>query len=312
MPPGVDAHGNAADSAAMATSAALDAGASADRAAASATQAAGAISRMSPEGSAWNVASLTEALANTRVHKPPDCLKLPTFKGTYAESPFVPSFLRRATAYMSYHNLIESQTQLAALYSCFPMGTASALWFEKAVPAMSNFEDFRVQFAERFHLNVADRTKYLSKLNKFAQRPQDSVISYYSSLTELYDNLGQVGLTFHPDEIKMKFIDNLRPELCATVMTQESISPLALEKALTIAMNHERLLPKRAAPTTNGNARPALNAAGTGNGGNQNAGGKKKAFACNFCKQPGHIFADCPKVAAKKAAGTWEDRARPQ
>ena len=86
-------------------------------------------------------------------------------------------------------------------------GTASALWFEKAHPAMNSFEDFRVQFAERFHLNVADRTKYLRRLNKIAQdSPQDSMISNYSSVTELYDNLGQVGLTFHPDEIR-KFID---------------------------------------------------------------------------------------------------------
>ena len=38
------------------------------------------------------------------------------------------------------------------------------------------------------------------------------------------------------------------------------------------------VLPKRAAPANNGNARPALNAAGAGNGGNQNASGKQKAI----------------------------------
>ena len=229
------------------------------------------------------------------MHKPPDCLKLSTFQGTYEESATVPSFLRRTAAYMTYHKLTEPATQLAALYSCFPMGTASALWFEKAVSTMTNFADFRAQFVERFHLEIADRTKYLGKLETFHQRSGDSVISYYSGLTEMYDNLAQLDMIFHPDQVKMKFIAGLRPDLRAVVLTQESIYPLSQQTALTIAMNHERNLPRVARPI------PTLNALGVDDEGDADGP------PCGYCKQTGHVFDDCPRVLAKNAAGTWID-----
>ena len=82
---------------------------------------------------------------------------------------------------------------------------------------MSDFDDFQVKFAERFHLEVADRTKYVGQLEQFHQRSADRVITYYSQLIEIYDNLEQLDMVFHPDQIKLKFITGLRPELRAAV-----------------------------------------------------------------------------------------------
>ena len=209
------------------------------------------------------------------------------------------------SAYFVYHKLTETATQLAALYACFPFGSAAALWFENSVNSMANIDDFEAQFRTRFHLHIADRTKYLHKLESFHQRSNDSVISFYSLMTETYDNLQQLDMTFHEDQIKMKFITGLRPELRAVVLTQESIEPLTIQKALTIAMNHERNLPRGAAPRA-----PGLAAAGgpaVQGPPNPSVPANSK---CNYCKQHGHYFASCPKVAAKKAAGTWQDRQR--
>jgi hypothetical protein len=258
-----DAPENVQMQAAMSNAAAVHSGATASRA---------------PVGSDWNVDSLTAAFANARVHKVPECFKLPTFKGSYEESKHVPSFIKRVDAYFTYHKIGDSTSQLAALYSCFPIGTPAALWFEDTVTSMYSFEDFQVQFRERFHLQTADRAQYITKLESFHQRSTDNVISYYTGLTEIFNILSQLGVTFLPLQMKHKFISGLRPHLRAVVLTQESISELTLQKALTIAMNYEcNMPPVRAAP--------ALQASGVGDNANQ----ADAAVQCGYCKRTGHV-----------------------
>ena len=60
-----------------------------EQATASAAAVSGATSGL-PVDPAWNVSTLTQALANAHVHKPPECFKLSIFEGTYEESAKVP------------------------------------------------------------------------------------------------------------------------------------------------------------------------------------------------------------------------------
>ena len=244
-----------------------------------------------PNGPDLSAAHGTDASAFT---KRKEMFKLPTFDGEYKDLKDVKVFCQRVRHYMEIHG-VTGRKAVLCLYACFRPNTPAGVWFAKVVNTFDNLAEFETAFRARFKLSKAEVTRVTTELQDYRQLPTESVSAYYTKLTSMYDDLELLDITHNEQQRFAKFLSGLDPMVrtqCATAM--EAIPDCTLEKLLSVAMNVE-------ASMRDGRGRPgrpsgpALNAMQVQN-------------RCNYCKQTGHVWDDCPKIAKKKENGTWVER----
>lgn len=255
-------------------------------------------------------ASVAAAFAAQAQNQPPrvlkEAFKLPTFHGNQQDSRHVTTFLARVDAYFSSQNVTDDSVKLASLFGCFPYSSPAGIWYTVERSKYATFQAFVDAFKVRFALNRADAFTLKQRLRTFRQRESDSVPAFYSSLQTLFVQLGSLGETVSDSDQIHCFVAGLLPQLREVVSTKHvADASLTLSQLVTIAVQHEALLPRRRKQDDG----PALRAA---NVDKERKYAIKKRNYCHFCKTAGHVWDDCEKIKARKAAGNWEDRPRPQ
>jgi hypothetical protein len=244
------------------------------------------------------------------IHLPANTIKLPIFKGTMpdprshdknsevsASPALVTSTLQRMDAFFdSYaHSFPTEQLKLSALISCFPPGSPAAAWYESddGMQSFASYADFKVAFESHFGPTEIDKQRYDEQLKTFSQKETESVVAYYTRFKQLCAELKAVGKPVQLHWQKTPFVLGLKDKLKREVSrTFGRNSSLSLEQLYSEAEMEESLLKPVNRPIVRGIK------------GNQRQPRRK----CFFCRSIEHLGKDCPKIAAKKRDGTWQDK----
>lgn len=234
-------------------------------------------------------------------------LKLPVFKGepdhTGRVSQYaVQDFLDRVQAYFASNagQYADDSLKLLSLLNCFPYGTPSAVWWASIKSSCATLADFDLAFKKKYGFDKRDAHYVLEKFSNFRQRDNDNVVTYHTHFTSL---VTEMTLLLEPEDVpseatqRARFINGLRAEVKSLVMRTVTRHPdLTLYDVMQEAIMEERQLPRRPRPV-----RPAVNA--------MNASASTPT-RCGFCGATEHVWDTCPRIAAKKRNGTWQDRPR--
>lgn len=223
---------------------------------------------------------------------------LPKFSGKPSESKNVNLFLEKLDAFFEFHGYTLPRHVLPALYSCFPDDSIALRWYSNARSngEITSYRTFKRAFKKHFMLPTADRIQLYAKFRDLRQRGTP-VAEYHSTFIKLVSDLEAVGAVFTETDKVTAFVRGLKDSVQERLNVDlvREFDDMTLEKAFSLAVTYERILPRE--PARPPPYAPGLNAIGT-----------QSNLVCYYCKKPGHAFNDCPKVAAKKAAGTWIDR----
>lgn len=257
-----------------------------------------------------------QARASTR-DLPKDAFKLPTFKGPEVGGPkvrpaVVLNFLERLDTYLNIYqgSLPDEATRLAAVSNCFPPGSRAATWWNNHRQHFVTVLDFRDAFKTYFGGTAADERRLQDRLHSFRQRDNDSVRTYHGNLLDLVSDLDAIARILRGDYARpveeplqrSKFVHGLRPNIKIEVERVYIRHPgLTLDDLLREAETEEKL--RRVKPQQPA-TRPALNAVDA----DTKPTGQKSKFKCFYCRSNSHPHSECRKIAARKAAGTWEER----
>lgn len=172
--------------------------------------------------------------------------------------------------------------------------------------------EFRVAFKRKYGFDERDAHYLLEKFTNFKQREGDSVVAYHTNFTQMVTEMTLL-LQAHdvPSEAtqRARFINGLKLDIKSLVMRTVSRHPgLSLYDVMQEALMEERQLPRktRVRPTIN-----AMDGRGAGRGHGRGRGKRTGELSCGFCGSTEHTWDHCPKIAKRKAAGTWEDRPKP-
>lgn len=267
---------------------------------------------------AGNVAPVIQYLPNNTI-------KLPLFTGTIPDpkdptnskkkikcSPAsVVSALARMDAFFEayQHSYPTDTLKLIALLGCFPTFSAAAYWYEgdSGKEAFGSYTDFKVSFLAHFGASKADVLKYDHDFLHFKMHPSDSVSSYYTSYLQLLAEMKAVGKPVQSQWQITKFVDGLVPRLYIEVNRIFRRYPeFTLEDLMNEAEMEEKTFKPPTIPKPTGITPQLKGFQGKGKYNNK----PKQRFACFWCKTNEHTHTSCPKIAAKRADGTWEDRPR--
>lgn len=242
---------------------------------------------------------------------PKDAFSIPKFRGEPSELPHTASILNRFSLYFNclpWYNAgpMSWQRRSAALaLSAFPPGSAAAVWFEQLLPNLHSYEQFVTEFRDRFVSSGVDLLTLQEKWQNAKQRGSDSVSSYYTFLLRLQAQINALGGDVTSDQLFLRMLYGLQPALLERIKPHVMLWAPAQQTPNNLKSLAETFSTKpRAAP-------PAPAAALNATVGPKKFSGKKQKF-CFFCKSREHSHESCPRIAAKKAAGTWEDRPRAQ
>lgn len=242
---------------------------------------------------------------------PKDAFSIPKFRGEPAELPHTASILNRFSLYfkcLPWFNagpLSWERRSAALALSAFPHGSAAAVWFEQVLPNLHSYEEFVIEFRDRFVSTGVDLLTLQEKWQNAKQRGTDSVSSYYTFLLRLQSQINALGGNVDSNQLFLRMLYGLQPTLLDRIKPHVMIWAPAQQTPNNLKALAETFSTKPRAPPTQG---PSLNNTTVGS---KKPPGKKQKF-CFFCKSREHSHDSCPKIAAKKAAGTWEDRSRAQ
>jgi hypothetical protein len=240
---------------------------------------------------------------------PKDAFKLPTFKGNLTGADRVrPSdvltFLNRLEKYMNvYRSVISSDdARLDVIISCFPEKSRAATWYNTQRKRLSTPAEFRQSFIDYFGGDASEDRTLRSRLLSFRQRDQDSVTDYYAAFCQLVDDIHALAEFLHSGQDSFLYDDYTQADMFVHGLkypVREEVERIqirnpdfTLEDLFREAVLEEKHAKRKrkAKPVP-----PTFNAL------------DHKTKWCYFCKGK-HDPKDCPKIAAKKAKGTWADK----
>lgn len=230
---------------------------------------------------------------------PKDAFVIPKFKGEPAELPHTSSVLSRFTLYFNCQpffcgpNSWQRRRATLAL-SAFPAGSAAAVWFEHKLNSINSYDQFVDEFNNRFVSSGADLLTLQEKWQNARQRGVDTVSAFYTFLLKLQSQINSLGGNIDERQLFTRFMYGLQPALLEKLRPHVMIWPAAQRTPNNLKSLAETFAIKS-------KPAPAINAF---------AARKNKSKFCYFCKSREHTGDTCPKIAARKAAGTWEDRTR--
>lgn len=237
---------------------------------------------------------------------PKDAFRLPEFSGERSGNDrirpsHVRTFLRKLDKYLRVYTSVLNTVdlQLDVIGNCFPTQSAAARWYNSHRSSFSTLEVFVERFKERFGGTSSDDRTCRNQLLSFRQRESDSVTQYYSSFCELIDDINALAFFLHSDQTTYKVDECMQVNkfvhgLCSSVRDNvERVHVRNPDMSLEELFQEAKLEEKLAKRKPRQNTTPHIRGVDT----------KPK---CYFCKEP-HLARDCPKIAAKKAAGTWKE-----
>jgi hypothetical protein len=198
--------------------------------------------------------------------------------------------------------LSTDELKLDVIAGCFPAGSPADRWYLCHKKLFKTTTEFRDAFVSKFGGTASTERTCRNKLLSFKQRESDSVASYYASFTELVDDIHALAEFLHSGD-KSFYIDEpqqvihfvhglqqpIRVEVERIHIRNPDLTLVELLEEAELEKKHAKLKRKpKPGP-------PALN------------GMHYKGKQCFFCKGL-HDAKDCPKIAARKAAGTWVDK----
>jgi hypothetical protein len=204
--------------------------------------------------------------------------------------------------YFYSNHIVDDRLKLIAVSNCFPANSAVATWFStrKRLQGFSSFIEFESEFKKHFFTAVADYIKLYESYRSFSQCERDFVSAYYTAFRSIADQIDGLAMTISnlipPRQEAIFFALGLRTQIRTHVSVELSKNPkLSFDECFAIARDYGRAhnLAPRIRPTVP--QVPTLNFV--------QKKPERKPY-CNYCKSAGHRFADCPRVAAHKAAGT--------
>lgn len=237
---------------------------------------------------------------------PSNAIKVPQFKGTMpdpkrkdktveirASPALVSSTLQRMTAFFNAysHQYTSESLKLSSLMSCFPPGSPAAAWYEseEGMDSFESFEDFSEAFMEHFGPTEADKQRYDEQLLRFRQSEDESVVQYYTRFKNLCAELKAVDKPVQLHWQKTTFVNGLRDRIKREVSrVYIRDTSLTMEQLFTEAETEE---------TVQRPMRPFFRQLQT-----------KGKRSCFFCQSKEHEGKNCPKIAKKKANGTWKEK----
>jgi hypothetical protein len=266
-----------------------------------------------PQQPAQASASVTPAVAP---QLPTNVIKLPTFYGTVSDpsdskqksrsSPAsVVSMLSRMDAYFETYasSYPTEDLKLNALLACFPPNSAAQFWYESDVGKSSfrTYDDFKVSFAARFGATAADKAKYQADFFHIRQLKNEPVHAFNTRFFQLVAEMKAIGQPVDSSTQVARYIDGLSPVLRPNIhRIQRTTQGLTLDAIMSEAEMEEKLNPLPKLP----HVPPAMRGMQT----KPNKPAPKGRKKCFYCSSEDHIMKNCPKVAKKKANGTWHDR----
>jgi hypothetical protein len=228
---------------------------------------------------------------------PSNAFKLPSFvgavSGTDRVTPSaVKSVLARIDAFFKvYGNVFtDDSLKLGALLSCFPTDSRAARWFE--AQNFTTYAEFVNEFEIFFGPTDADKKRTRDRWFSFRQRDTDSVRTYYDQFLKLASDLEAIGDGESDASLAAKFVNGLKRQIKTEVHRIFVRNPSFKLEQLLAEAEVEESCRKFVKPTFNSFENR----------------GKVKVRRCWYCKSLQHNPNDCPKIAQRKAAGTWEER----
>ena len=159
-------------------------------------------------------------------------------------------------------------------------------------------------FTDRFGGTSSDDRTCRNQLLSFRRRDSDTVTQYYSAVCELIDDIHALAYFLHGNTERYKvdesmqvnkFVHGLSPSIRDEVERMHvRIPEMTVQDLFQEAKLENKLAKRKPKPYTKPQQR-----------------GVNTTTKCFFCEGP-HNARDCPKTAAKKPAGTWEERAPKQ
>ena len=242
-----------------------------------------------------------------RVHVPgpKNMLSLRTFEGNPDDSKKTERFLEVLNNFFDFYDFESDKHKIAAMYNCFPLDSPAAAWFSEAKKAgkFPDYKSFVSEFKIHFSLNSADRFTLFRSLRSFSQRNGDSVTVYWTRLTKIISQLSSMGCVISTEFKIICFVcglvlpiyERVQADLVKDYNNMKDDFDTVYGLALTYERTFMKNRPSRdaAPPAPPPPPVPQLNTI---------------TATCGFCKQTGHDWNNCPRVASRKAAGTWVER----
>ena len=176
---------------------------------------------------------------------------------------------------------------------------------------------FLTAFRARFFVSVGRKMQKLQVLWTFKQRPGDSVEQFHTALLKLFDELSLMGEVHSLHQKMTTFVSGLNEHLRRHIATALLTRPdLTYDEVIALAVQHESIGKPQPADT------PAMRRIdeqpqGNRQQTNRRSGGDapqapSEIGACPYCHEQGHTWDDCPKIKARKHAGTWRENNPPR
>jgi Retrotransposon gag protein len=210
-------------------------------------------------------------------------VKLPLCKGDVDDTVGTDDWLNRAEAYFkNRHSPVEDmELRTSSLYSAFPAGTISGVWFANAQPFL-DWGDFCTSFRARFQMNQAHRQRLTNDFDNLKQGNDQTVSEYRNAQEQLLENLASIKVEYSDTVILNRFIDNLRPQIRERVRGAELMATpdmWNIERFLTIAIQAEQQV--KLSKSGNGQT-PTLRRANV----DSSSGPSTSRPICGYCKKP--------------------------
>jgi hypothetical protein len=209
-------------------------------------------------------------------------------------------FLDRVDAhFQAYaHQYPTDSLKLNALYGCFPQNSVAAIWFGLQRLTFATYNDFATSFDAEYGPTDTEVIAVEQTFLSFRHREGHSVRVYYNNYVKLLAELSALHRVYSSHLIRGNWVNGLRQPVQKEVLRVYRRDPsLTLTQLL-----HEAEVEETQQKSVR--ARPGLNSFQHKQTLQHSP---KSRWTCFFCRSNSHTHQTCPKIAARKAAGTWRD-----
>lgn len=244
---------------------------------------------------------------------PKDASKLPIFRGEELDVQQLETFLIALRRYFrvnhaSYAIDPGDSIKLATIAQCFPLTSLARLCYDDTEPTFTSYEEFERGLRDNFAAGEANLIK-LQQSWEQARQGKFSARDFYHHLLKLRMRITAVESAEKPTEREFlrKFCANLREPAKSEVSKKRISEPhLSLPQLVKLAELEDK-------PVAVAGAAAALRAFQFNRQGRTGGASTSKDKFCFYCpKSRNHTHEECRRIAARKAAGTWEERPPPK
>lgn len=242
---------------------------------------------------------------------PKDATKLPLFRGDAKDSAHVETFLRSLRRYFranasSYRLDPNDVIKLSTCGSCFPTDSLARIWFDNVEDELDSFDEFETNLREEFEAG-GENLVQLQQTWENSRQGRLTAREYYAVLTKLRMRLTALDASEKPSdrELLRKFCANLSEPARSVIAKKRITDPeLRLPSLVKLAELEDHKSPAPSFRRFHFKDRKSYS--------DQQSSGASTSKYCFYCSKKGHNPAECRGIAARKAAGTWEEREPPK